>query len=108
MTYLVLDLVVLAAVAVATTLLLARVPVADRRPVLRAMAPAALMIGVLTAVFDSVMIAAGLFTYAEEHLLGLRIGLAPVEDFAYPLAAAALLPALWTALGRRDRREGDR
>lgn len=108
MTYLVLDLVVLAAVAVATALLLARVPAADRRPVLRAMAATALVIGALTAVFDSAMIAAGLFTYAEEHLLGPRIGLAPVEDFAYPLAAAALLPALWTALGRRDRREGDR
>lgn len=108
MTYLVMDLVVLAAVAVATILVLAPVPASDRRPLLRAMAATALVLGALTAVFDSVMIAAGLFTYAEEHLLGPRIGLAPVEDFAYPLAAGALLPALWTALGRRGRREGAR
>ena len=29
------------------------------------------------------MIAAGLFTYPPEHLSGLRIGLAPIEDFSY-------------------------
>ena len=32
------------------------------------------------------------------------VGLAPIEDFAYPLAGVLLLPALWTALrGRRSR-----
>src|SRR5690606_14002774 len=45
-------------------------------------------------------IAAGLFHYSEEHLLGVMIGLAPIEDFAYPLAAALLLPSLWWALAR--------
>ena len=40
----------------------------------------------LTAVFDNVMIAVGLVTYPAEHLSGLRIGLAPLEDFAYALA----------------------
>ena len=58
---------------------------------------------VLTAVFDSLMIAAGLFSYADEHLAGPAIGLAPIEDFAYPLAGALLLPALWTALRARRR-----
>lgn len=56
---------------------------------------------VLTAVFDTVMIASGLFHYAPEHLLGVHIGLAPIEDFTYPLAGALLLPALWSALRRR-------
>ncbi|SFS08002.1 lycopene cyclase domain-containing protein [Microbacterium sp. cf046] len=59
----------------------------------------------LTAVFDNVMIAAGLFTYPAEHLSGLRIGLAPLEDFAYPLCAAFLIPAVYTMLGRRADRE---
>ena len=59
---------------------------------------AALVLLTLTAVFDNVMIAAGLFTYPPEHLSGLHIGLAPVEDFAYPLAAAFLIPAVWTLL----------
>ncbi len=54
----------------------------------------------LTAVFDNVMISSGLFHYAPEHLLGLSIGLAPIEDFAYPLAGALLLPAMWVALKR--------
>ena len=60
------------------------------------------VLAVLTAVFDSVMIAAGLFHYDPESLAGLHVGLAPVEDFAYPLATAILLPAVWVALrGRR-------
>ena len=56
---------------------------------------------VLTAVFDSVMIGAGLFTYDDAHLVGTRVGLAPIEDFAYPVAALILLPALWVGLRRR-------
>lgn len=55
----------------------------------------------LTAVFDSIMIGSGLFHYAGEHLIGIRIGLAPVEDFAYPLAGALLLPALWALMRTR-------
>lgn len=55
---------------------------------------------VLTAVFDSVMIGAQLFHYESEHLLGMHIWLAPIEDFSYPLAAAVLLPALWVAFER--------
>lgn len=56
---------------------------------------------VLTAVFDTLMIATGLFHYSPGHLLGIHIGLAPLEDFAYPLAGAVLLPALWAALRAR-------
>lgn len=54
---------------------------------------------VLTAVFDNVMIAAGLFDYGEQTLLGLYLGRAPVEDFLYPLAAVILMPALWWLFG---------
>ena len=57
----------------------------------------------LTAVFDNVMIAVGLFGYAPEALTGLTLGLAPIEDFAYPLAAAVLLPALWRRFAGLDR-----
>ena len=55
---------------------------------------------VLTAVFDSLMIEAGLFTYTEGLISGLTLWLAPIEDFAYPLATVALLPALWALLTR--------
>jgi lycopene cyclase domain-containing protein len=57
---------------------------------------------VLTAVFDNVLIAAGMFSYARAHISGLHIGAAPVEDFAYPIAGLILLPSLWSLLrGRR-------
>lgn len=64
---------------------------------------------VLTAVFDTIMIATGLFHYSPDHLIGVHIGLAPIEDFAYPLAGALLLPAVWAALrARRSSRTADR
>ena len=66
---------------------------------------AAVVLLALTAVFDNLMIAAGLFTYPAEHLSGLRIGLAPLEDFSYPLCAAFLVPAVFTLLTRRTGRE---
>ncbi|WP_071894078.1 prenyltransferase [Neomicrococcus aestuarii] len=53
---------------------------------------------VLTAVFDSLMIASNLFTYSESLISGIRVGLAPIEDFAYPVAMVILLPALWVFL----------
>lgn len=54
---------------------------------------------VLTVVFDSIMIAAGLFDYGAAHIWGVRIWLAPVEDLAYPIAGVLLLSGLWNLLG---------
>ncbi|MBC9926311.1 MULTISPECIES: prenyltransferase [unclassified Leucobacter] len=59
-----------------------------------------LVLAVLTAVFDSVMIGMELFDFGSAHILGVRIGLAPIEDFSYPLVCVLLLPALWLALTR--------
>ncbi|KQM36725.1 MULTISPECIES: lycopene cyclase domain-containing protein [Microbacterium] len=56
----------------------------------------ALVLVGLTLVFDNLMIAVDLFSYPQEHLSGLKLGLAPLEDFAYPLCAAFLVPALFT------------
>jgi small toxic polypeptide LdrA/B/C/D len=82
-----------------------------RGPRLAAVLITVVVLLVLTAVFDTVMIASGLFHYAADPLLGVHIGLAPLEDFAYPLAGALLLPALWTALrarrGSRDAHSRD-
>ncbi|WP_343317703.1 lycopene cyclase domain-containing protein [Arthrobacter sp. TMP15] len=60
------------------------------------------MVG-LTVVFDNLMIASGLFDYAGETLNGLHIGLAPIEDFAYPLGGVLLLPGLWLLLTGRKK-----
>ncbi|GAA5199464.1 lycopene cyclase domain-containing protein [Microbacterium jejuense] len=65
-----------------------------------ASAVAAGILIVLTAIFDNVMIAVGLFTYPAHLISGLRIGLAPVEDLAYPLCAAFLVPAVFTLAAR--------
>ncbi|KAA9134802.1 lycopene cyclase domain-containing protein [Microbacterium caowuchunii] len=87
------------AVTVVVTALSARRPGFGRR--MRASAVAAAALFVLTAVFDNVMIAAGLFTYPAEHLSGIRIGLAPIEDFSYPLCAAFGVPAVAALLPDR-------
>jgi lycopene cyclase domain-containing protein len=56
---------------------------------------------VLTAVFDNAIIGFGLVDYDEALISGLRVGFAPVEDFAYTLAAMLMIPALWHILARR-------
>ncbi len=50
---------------------------------------------VFSAVFDNVIILMGLVAYKTSTLSGIFIGVAPIEDFAYTLAAVALLPSLW-------------
>ena len=53
----------------------------------------------MTAVFDNVMIGVGLVGYDESKISGAFIGIAPLEDFAYAIAAVVLLPSLWTLFG---------
>lgn len=72
-----------------------------------ASAIAAGVLVILTAVFDSAMIAAGLIEYPPEHLSGLRIGLAPIEDFSYAICAAFLVPAVFSLLPARRTASGD-
>lgn len=105
MTYLALTIPFLAVAVVVAALALLGQPAARIRRHLAATGMTILVLGALTAVFDSLMIAAGLFHYSPDHLTGLYIGLAPIEDFAYPLAAALALPALWWMLTRRKKSE---
>ena len=60
---------------------------------------------VMTAVFDNVMIGAGLVGYDESRISGAFVGIAPLEDFAYAVAALVLLPSVWTLLGSRRETE---
>lgn len=50
---------------------------------------------VLTAVFDNLMILAGLVGYGSQQQLGIRVGLVPVEDFFYTIFVVLILCALW-------------
>lgn len=55
----------------------------------------------MTAVFDNIMIAVGLVGYDSTHVSGLRIGIAPLEDFAYSVVVALIAPTLWQFLSAR-------
>jgi len=96
-TYLLLSAVFLAAAAVVAALGWRRAPRGHGRAVVLS----ALVLVVLTIAFDSIMIATGLFGYAEAHIWGVRLGLAPVEDLAYPIAGVLLLSGLWNLTGER-------
>ena len=94
MTYLTLGAVVVAGAGVVAGVAVAR---HGRRFLLAVCVTAAVLVA-LTAVFDSAMIAADLFRYDPAALVGVRVGRAPVEDLAWPLVAALLLPSVWVLL----------
>ena len=56
----------------------------------------------ITAIFDNLIIITGTVAYDENKILGWLIGTAPIEDFAYTLAAVILVPGLWILLGRKQ------
>ena len=94
MSYWALNAIFLAMVGcVALTAALAR-----RSPRWSAVALTGVLVLVLTAVFDNVMIALGLFGYNPANISGAFVGLAPLEDFSYAIAAVVLLPTLWHLL----------
>lgn len=55
----------------------------------------------LTAIFDNVIIGTGIVAYDESLISGIKIGVAPIEDFAYTLLAIILVPSLFNALKAR-------
>jgi len=97
MTYWALNAIFLAAVAaVALAAVLSR-----RSPRWRSIVLVMLVMLAMTAVFDNLMIAVGLVGYDAAKISGVFVGVAPLEDFAYALAAVVLLPCLWTLLEKR-------
>lgn len=55
----------------------------------------------VTAVFDNLMIGVGLVGYNPAKISGVFVGIAPLEDFAYAVAAVVLLPSIWVLLERK-------
>jgi lycopene cyclase domain-containing protein len=81
------------AVLVALAALLVR-----RAPLWRVLGLTALGVLVLTAVFDNVLVGAGIVGYDASRISGAFVGVAPLEDFSYAIAAVLLLPSLWRLL----------
>ena len=59
---------------------------------------------VLTAIFDNVIVGLGIVSYDEAKISGALVGVAPLEDFAYAIAAVFALPALWVLLPAKGSR----
>ncbi len=74
---------------------------ARRTPRWTVIAVTAVVLLVMTAAFDNVMIAVRLVGYNHALISGVFVGVAPLEDFAYAIAAVVLLPSLWALLARR-------
>lgn len=102
MTYTLLNLAFLVPAAILALVVTLRS--ADRRRFLRGLGLTLIVVLVLTAVFDNVMIGIGLVAYEPEHLSGIFVGIAPVEDFSYAVFAAVVLPSLWSLLRPSRRR----
>jgi len=55
----------------------------------------------LTALFDNVIIGVGLVAYDESLISGLKIGIAPIEDFAYTVSVVVIV-SCFSALAKRS------
>jgi len=84
MNYLGLNAIFLGALAILT------IPVIKQLP-WRAIGLATVALLVITAIFDNVIIGLGIVAYDETKISGIMVGLAPIEDFAYSLAAPILI-----------------
>lgn len=52
-----------------------------------------------TAIFDNAIVGAGIVEYDPSTITGIYVGVVPIEDFAYSVAAVLILPTLWGVLG---------
>lgn len=63
---------------------------------------------IMTAIFDNFIVGSGIVAYNPDTLSGAFIGFAPIEDFAYTLVAAVLVPLTWWWLGERNAKQSKR
>jgi lycopene cyclase domain-containing protein len=57
-----------------------------------------LIIVILTALFDSVIVGLSIVSYNHDKIIGIFVGLAPIEDFFYAILACIIVPFLWNSL----------
>ncbi len=68
---------------------------------LRALRLAALLTLFMTLIFDNLIILAGIVGYDERLISGIKLGVAPIEDFSYTLVGLVLIPLTWELLGKK-------
>ena len=68
---------------------------------LRALGFASALTLVMTLVFDNLIILFGIVGYDESLISGVKLGVAPIEDFSYTLVGLVLIPLTWELLGRK-------
>ena len=68
---------------------------------LRALVLAAFVVLAMTAVFDNLIIWAGIVAYDQTLISGVKLALAPIEDFSYSLVGLILIPLVWELWERR-------
>lgn len=57
---------------------------------------------ILTTVFDNLLIYFDVVGYDTSKLLGISVGIAPIEDFFYSLLAIIIVPIIWHKLGETN------
>jgi len=92
MTYLLLTLTVMALVAIYAFLM-------RHWLVAKPLVGTAAVMLTLTAIFDNVIIGTGIVAYDAEKISGIKIGVAPIEDFAYTVLAIVMVPSLFNFSG---------
>jgi lycopene cyclase domain-containing protein len=68
---------------------------------LRALGLATALVLLMTLVFDNLIILAGIVGYDEALISGIKLGIAPIEDFSYTLVGLVLIPLTWELLGKK-------
>jgi lycopene cyclase domain-containing protein len=68
---------------------------------LRALRLATALLLLMTLVFDNLIILAGIVGYDESLISGIKLGVAPIEDFSYTLVGLVLIPLTWEFLGKK-------
>ena len=61
----------------------------------------------MTAIFDNMIIGFGLVDYDPALISGVRIGVAPIEDFAYTVLAMIVVPVVWAWGAKLRDRQGE-
>lgn len=67
----------------------------------RSIVVTALALIAITAIGDSLIVGSGIVAYDPTKILGIMMGFAPVEDFAYAIVAIVLVPVIWNATAKR-------